>query len=94
MNETEQLRALLPVLDESLELQGRASSFSADTPLLGALPQLESLGLINLLAAIQERLGCPISDDDLSAEVFSTVGTLAQWVQQVQNRAQTAQIND
>lgn len=51
-----------------------------DTALLGALPALDSVAVVALLAEIEDSLGLRIDDADLSAEVFATLGTLCDWV--------------
>jgi hypothetical protein len=35
------MKEVLAIIDEVLSLGGRASSFGLDTPLLGALPELD-----------------------------------------------------
>ena len=74
--QTEVLRAL----DDVLSLQGRASSFSADTPLLGAVPELDSMAVVTLITTLEERFGLAIDDDEVSGETFATVGSLTQFV--------------
>jgi acyl carrier protein len=74
--QTEVLRAL----DEVLSLQGRSSSFSADTPLLGAVPELDSMAVVTLITTLEERFGLVIDDDDVTGDTFATVGSLTQFV--------------
>ncbi|MPQ56048.1 acyl carrier protein [Duganella sp. FT27W] len=54
---------------------------SADSPLLGALPQLDSMAVLALLTALEEYFGIAILDDEISARHFATVGTLTAFVQ-------------
>lgn len=70
------LPELLPVLDSVLGLQGRAARFHPDTPLLGAVPELDSMAVIALIAALEEQFGVAIDDEDLQAATFATVGSL------------------
>jgi acyl carrier protein len=74
--QTEVLRAL----DEVLSLQGRSSSFTAETPLLGAVPELDSMAVVTLITTLEERFGLVIDDDDVSGDTFATVGSLTQFV--------------
>ena len=71
---------MLRALDDVLSLQGRASSFSADTPLLGAVPELDSMAVVTLITTLEERFGLAIDDDEVSGETFATVGSLTQFV--------------
>ena len=77
MNLTEQV---LRVLDTALSLQGRAIRFEPSTPLLGALPELDSMAVLALLTGLENHFGITFSDDDLSGSVFATVGSLSDLV--------------
>jgi len=52
----------------------------ADSPLLGSLPELDSMAVVSLIGALEERFGIAIDDDDLSASTFETLGSLAAFV--------------
>jgi acyl carrier protein len=68
---------LRAVLAEVLGLSPkRIATFHDDTPLFGALPELDSMAVATLLTAIEERLGVLIEDDDVSAEDFDSFGRL------------------
>ncbi len=41
----------------SSSLGGRANDFGLDTPLLGALPELDSMAVVGLINMIEERFG-------------------------------------
>jgi acyl carrier protein len=71
---------VLSVLDDVLSLRGRAETFTDDTPLLGGLPELDSMAVANVLASLEERFGISIDDDDIDASTFATVGSLVRYV--------------
>lgn len=71
---------VLDLLDEVLCLQGRAQSFSPETPLLGAVVELDSLAVIELLSSMQQRFGFQLHDDELDGRLFATVGSLTAFV--------------
>lgn len=71
---------VLNVLDGVLSLRGRAKTFNAETPLLGAVPELDSLAVAGLLTALEDRFGVVIDDDEIDGAVFATVGSLAEFV--------------
>ena len=77
MNTTEEV---LRVLDEVLSLNGRTSSFTRDTPLLGAIPELDSMAVVALITTIEERFGLMVDDDDIDGSTFATVGSLTDFV--------------
>jgi len=71
---------ILNLLDDVLSLKGRAQAFSDDTPLLGSVPELDSMAVVAVITAIEERLGLSIEDDEISGATFATVGTLVNFV--------------
>ena len=72
---------LLNILDQAMALQGRARSFTESTPLLGALPELDSMAVVNILSSIEAHLSVTLDDSAVSAEVFESVGTLHRFIQ-------------
>lgn len=65
------------VLADVLSLKpGTAASLRADTPLFGALPELDSMAVAGLLTELEDRLGIIIDDDDVDADLFGTFGSL------------------
>lgn len=77
---------VLQVLDDALGLAGRSANFDADTPLLGALPELDSMAVVSLIAALEQHFGVMLPDDELDGSVFATVGSLAAFVDDVLQR--------
>lgn len=73
---------LLSLLDETLNLQGRSSSFTESTRLLGAVPEMDSMGVVAILTAFEDRLGVSVDDDEVDGSVFETVATLLAFVNQ------------
>ena len=71
---------VLSSLDEVLSLKGRASSFALETPLLGALPELDSMAVVALIASLEERFGFIVDDDEIDGAAFASVGTLVDFV--------------
>lgn len=56
--------------------QDRVDAFDTDTPLFGALPELDSMAVASLLTEMEDRLHILIEDDDIDGETFETFGTL------------------
>ena len=71
------------VLDSTLALGGRAGNFDANTPLLGALPELDSMAVAYLITALEEQIGITIADDEIDGEVFATFGALVRFVRRL-----------
>jgi acyl carrier protein len=72
------------ILDSSLQLGGRSMGFTADTPLLGSIPELDSMAVVQVITAIEEQLGVTVNDDEISAETFATLGSLARFIAEKQ----------
>ncbi len=70
------------ILRDTLNLGDRAEKLTADSPLLGGLPEFDSMAVVTVVTMIEDELGITIEDDDLSADVFATVGSLADFVRQ------------
>ena len=68
------------VLIETLELQQSPGELTADTPLFGSLPELDSFGVVALVGALEDRFDITIDDDEFGAELFETVGSLTEFV--------------
>lgn len=73
-------KVLLGLLDEVLNLHGRSASFSESTPLAGNLPELDSIGVVAILTALEERLGVVVEDGEIDGSVFVTFGSLLGFV--------------
>jgi acyl carrier protein len=78
---SETLDEVRTVLVETLELPQRPEDLTADTALFGAIPELDSFGVVQLVAAIEQHFGITIDDDEFGADLFDTVGSLTQFVE-------------
>ena len=72
---------VVAVLDEVLSLKGRGGRFTPDTPLLGALPELDSMAVVALITTLEERFGFTVDDDEIDGTVFATLASLVDFVQ-------------
>jgi acyl carrier protein len=50
---------------------------TASTPLFGSLPELDSMAVVELMAALERQFGILLDDEDVTEDVFTSVGTLA-----------------
>jgi acyl carrier protein len=71
---------IVQLLTQTLALGDRTRHFNASTVLLGAVPELDSMGVLNLISAIEERFGIVVHDDDIDGETFATVSSLVGYV--------------
>jgi acyl carrier protein len=77
---TDTLDRVRTILVSTLELSQGPTDLQPDTALFGAMPELDSFGVLQLVAAIEEGFGITIHDDEFGAELFDTVGTLTSFV--------------
>lgn len=56
--------------------QERVDGFDADTPLFGALPELDSMAVAGLLTEMEDRFGILIEDEDMDSDMFESFGSL------------------
>jgi acyl carrier protein len=74
-------KEVLSLLDEILSLNGRSAEFSVNTPLLGAIPELDSMAVVALITGLEERFGFMVDDDEIEGSTFATVGSLIEFVE-------------
>jgi acyl carrier protein len=68
------------VLIDTLGLEDRAETLDATTPLLGSLPELDSMAVLELILELEQRFAIVIEGEDVTAEVFETLATLTEFV--------------
>ncbi len=71
---------LRQILADILGLGSKAGALQADTALLGSLPELDSMAVATILTAIEERFSILIDDDEISADIFETFGSLTHYI--------------
>ena len=54
----------------------RVAAFTPQTPLFGALPELDSMAVAGVLTELEDRLGIVIEDDEVDGEMLETFGAL------------------
>jgi acyl carrier protein len=72
---------LLAVLEAVLNLRGRSAAFGPDTPLLGGIPELDSMAVVSIIAALEERFEFTVDDDEIDGSTFATVASLVSFVE-------------
>ena len=58
-----------------------ASQLDEQSALLGALPELDSMAVVNLMLGMERRFGFIVDDDEVEVEIFETVGSLREFAQ-------------
>ncbi|MDD4913691.1 MAG: acyl carrier protein [Methylococcales bacterium] len=69
------------ILSRLLQIDETQHPLAADTALLGAMPEFDSMTVVAILTALEDRFGFSIEDDEIDASVFETVGSLVSFVE-------------
>ena len=70
------------VIAKTLGIGDRADSLEASTELFGSLPELDSMAVVALSVNLEREFAFEIDDEDFTGEVFETIGTLSDFVEQ------------
>jgi len=74
---TEVLETVIELVSETLQL-----SYQVDgtTPLVGAMPEFDSMAVVMLLTAIEDHFGITVDDDEIDVSIFETINSLSDFV--------------
>jgi acyl carrier protein len=76
--ETEQ--QVREILRDVLSLGARADRLQAGSALLGAIPELDSMAVVNVIAALEDRFGFTVEDDEINGATFASLGSIVSFV--------------
>jgi acyl carrier protein len=74
-------RQVINIVGTVLDLGQRANVFGAQTPLLGSVPELDSMAVATLITSLEEHFGFIVDDDEIDGATFATIGSLVDFVQ-------------
>jgi acyl carrier protein len=63
-----------------LQLGDQAGQLDGNTQLLGGFPEFNSLTITAIVSSIEDELDCDVDDEEISGEIFETLGTLASFI--------------
>ena len=70
------------ILSTTLQLDPSVvAALTESSPLLGAIPEFDSIAVVMVIAALEEQFGFAVDDDEISAELFESIGSLSQFVE-------------
>lgn len=70
------------ILSDVLGLGERKNLLKENSMLLGSIPELDSMAVVNVITALEEHFGITVDDDEISARTFETLGSLTRFVEQ------------
>lgn len=68
------------VVASTLQIADRAHAMTERSPLLGAVPELDSMAVAALITALEEHFDITVQDDEIDASAFETLGALAKFI--------------
>ncbi|MYN10078.1 acyl carrier protein [Pseudoduganella aquatica] len=74
------LQEVKTILADVLGLGAGADALTEQSALLGAIPELDSMAVVQLIAAMEEQFGFSVDDDEIDAATFASVGSLTAFV--------------
>lgn len=80
MKNEKMINEVREILRNTLQLGGRADELTAESPLIGAIPEFDSMAVVTVLTMVEDEFGVDIDDDEVSGEIFETVGSLVEFV--------------
>jgi len=69
------------LLTEVLQLGNRGEQLTANSQLLGSIPEFDSMAVVAIITQIEEQYGVEFEDEDITAESFATLGSLVELVE-------------
>jgi acyl carrier protein len=69
------------ILGSALQLGDRSRRLNENSPLLGAVPELDSIAVVNVITALEERFEITVADDEIGAAAFETLGSLTRFIE-------------
>ena len=69
------------LVGDVLGLGFRVEGLERDTPLVGNLPELDSMAVVSVITALEEHFGFVVDDDDDVSQAFDTLGSLTRYVE-------------
>lgn len=75
-------KQVVEILSQVLQLNANTlNSIDSDTALLGAIPEFDSMAVVSIITAFEDKFGFAVEDDEIDATVFETVGSLVAFVE-------------
>jgi acyl carrier protein len=69
------------VVGNALQLGDRLRNMNESSALLGAVPELDSMAVVSVITALEERFDITVADDEIGAAAFETLGSLTRFVE-------------
>lgn len=72
---------LKSILEKAIGKQALPPHLDASTPLIGEIADFDSMAVLAVLTGIEQSFEVTIADDEVSADIFDTFGSLQRFVE-------------
>jgi acyl carrier protein len=72
---------VIKTLRSVLSLDSAKVPLVSDTALLGSIAELDSMAVVAILTAFEERFGIAVDDDEVDGRTFASVASLTRFVE-------------
>ena len=72
--------SVITILGQILTLGERVKDLNSESPIVGVIPEFDSMAVVSVLTALEDRYDISIDDDEVDAQIFETVGSLVDFV--------------
>lgn len=72
---------VIKTLRAVLSLDARKVPLNRDSALLGTVVELDSMAVVSILTALEDRFGFIVDDDEVDGRTFASVGSLTGFVE-------------
>lgn len=74
------LEDIKEIVAQVLQLGEQIEDFDRASGLLGSVPEFDSMAVVTVIAALEENFDFIVDDDEISADIFETMGDLLDFV--------------
>jgi len=71
---------VLKILRSALDPAAGGAPLGPDSALMGSVPELDSMAVVAILTALEEKFGFAIDDDEVDGRTFTSVSSLTRFV--------------
>ncbi len=75
------LEEVKKIIADTLHVHDQIDTFTADTPLFGYIPELDSMAVVSIITEVEEHFDISLDDDEISAETFETIGNFSRLIE-------------
>lgn len=77
---------VISILADTLQLNSNVIfSMNLETAIVGAIPEFDSIAVVSVITALESQYGFAVEDDEITADIFESVGALVGFVKRKLN---------